>query len=123
MCRVLAVAESGYCAWRQRQPSARQSADEQLSRHIERIFHEGRKVYGSPRIHAALHQQGIRCGRKHVARFMRHARLSVDCKRRRVHTTDNQHDQPVAANVLCRDFQAQRPNEKWVADITGVWTP
>jgi putative transposase len=118
MCRVLDVAESGYYAWRQRQPSVRQHADERLSQHIHQIFLEGRGVYGSPRVHAALQQQGIGC----VARLMRQAGLSVHRKPRRVCTTDSQHDQPVAPNVLHRNFQAQRPNEKWVADITGVWT-
>ncbi len=122
MCRVLDVAQSGYYAWRQRQPSARQHADEQLSQHIRQIFLEGREVYGSPRVHAVLHQRGIPCGRKRVARLMRCGGLSVHRKPRRVCTTDSQHTQPVAANVLQRNFQAQRPNEKWVADITGVWT-
>jgi putative transposase len=100
----------------------RRQADEQLSCLISQIFTEGRRVYGSPRVYAALQQQGIRCGRKRVAHQPRHAGLSVHRKRRHVCTTDSQHTQPVAANVLQRNFQALRPDEKWVADITGVWT-
>jgi putative transposase len=122
MCRVLHVAESGYYAWRKRPPSAHQVADEQLSQQIRQIFTEGRGVYGSPRVHAGLHQRGLACGRKRVARLMRQVGLRVHRKRRHVRTTDSQHIRPVAPNVLQRNFQAQRPNEKWVADITGIWT-
>ena len=37
-------------------------------------------------------------------------------------TTDSNHRHPIAENVLARDFEASRPNEKWVTDITYVWT-
>ncbi len=53
---------------------------------------------------------------------MRCAGLRVSPKPRRVRTTDSQHRHPVAVNGLLRNFQAQRPNETWVADSTGVWT-
>lgn len=43
-------------------------------------------------------------------------------KKRKVCTTDSQHTQPVVANLLARDFTASQPNQKWVGDITGVWT-
>jgi putative transposase len=122
MCRVLRVSQSGYYAWRKRPPSARQVADDHLSHQIRQIFREGRGVYGSPRVHATLHQDGIRCGRKRVARLMRRAGLRVCGKPRHVRTTDSQHSHPIAPNVLARNFTAGRPNEKWVADITGVWT-
>ena len=122
MCRVLEVSVSGYYAWSHRSPSERRKRDRQLSQQIEQVYRTHRQVYGSPRIHAVLKTQGVKCGRKRVARLMRQAGLSVKARRHRTNTTDSCHGSPVADNVLGRDFTAQASNTKWVADITGVWT-
>jgi putative transposase len=122
MCRVLDISESGYYAWRGRPEPARQRADRQLSQQIGQIFRAGRGVYGSPRVHAGLKQAGICCSRKRVARLMRQAGPVVRPARRTARTTDSCHSDPVAPNLLNRDFHAARPNEKWVGDITGIWT-
>ena len=122
MCRVLEVSVSGYYAWRGRAPSRRSQANTVLGERIVRIYHANRQVYGSPRIHAALHAEGQPCGKKRVARLMREHGLSAKARTHRTRTTDSQHDQPVAPNLLNRDFTASAPNTKWVADITGVWT-
>jgi transposase InsO family protein len=123
LCRALGVSVSGYYAWRGRLPSARQQADEQLLAHIQTAYQEGRGLYGSPRIHAVLQQEGIRCSRKRVARLMRQAGLrSRRRPRRRVRTTDSAHQRPVAPNLLRRNFGAATPNEKWVGDIVAIWT-
>jgi transposase InsO family protein len=80
-------------------------------------------VYSSPRIHAVLQQQGIHCSRKRVARLMcQHGIHSRRRPKRRVHTTDNRHNRPVAPNLLKRDFSADAPNAKWVGDILGIRT-
>lgn len=122
-CRALGVSVSGYYAWRQRPASARRQRDDELIGHIRAIHQASRGLYGSPRIHAALQQQGIVCSRKRVARLMRQAGIrSLRAVRRRVRTTDSQHHRPVAPNVLQRDFSAQTPNHKWVGDILGIWT-
>lgn len=123
LCRVLEVSVSGYYAWRKRQPSRRQQEDERLSKLIQCVHAESRQRYGSPRIHAELQAQGIRCGRKRVARLMRQAGLRGKCKgRRRICTTESKHKLPVAENVLQQDFTAEQPNTKWVADITYIPT-
>lgn len=122
-CAVLEVAESGYYAWCKRQPSAHQQADAALVAEIQAIYAQNRGRYGSPRIHAELKKRGWHCGRKRVARLMREAHLrSVRQVKRRQLMTDSCHRYPVAANVLNRDFQAQLPNQKWVADITFIAT-
>jgi len=87
MCRVLAVSESGFYAWRKRPACRRTREDAQLSSHIRQVFRTHRERYGSPRIHVELREQGMRCSRKRVARLMREAALSAKRKQRRVVTT------------------------------------
>jgi putative transposase len=123
LCRALDVSVSGYYAWRQRTPSAHQQTDEMLSVQIQQAFGAGRCVYGSPRIHAFLRRQGIRCGRKRIIRLMRAQGLCARrVRRRKPRTTDSQHPYPIAPNLLQRDFTATAPNRKWVADITAIET-
>jgi len=119
---VLSVSESGYYAWCKREPSQRKREDESLGKLIEDAYQNNRQVYGSPRVHAELKAQGVQCGRKRVARLMRERGINAKPKRRKVKTTDSQHDNPVAPNLLKRDFTADAPNTKWVADITGIGT-
>lgn len=123
MCRVLSVSESGYYAWRKWGPSRRQVENEWLTDQIRQAFEQGRHVYGSPRVHAEMLAQGIRCGKHRVARLMRQAGLHALHKRcRHAATTDSRHSDPVAPNLRARDFTAPAPNKKWLTDITGVWT-
>ena len=122
MCQVLTVSESGYDAWCKREPSQRKREDESLAKRIEDAYHDNRQVYGSPRLHAELKEQGVHCGRKRVARLMRARGINAKPKQRKMKTTDSQHSNPVAPNVLKRDFTADAPNTKWVADITGIGT-
>jgi putative transposase len=122
MCQMLDVSVSGYYAWKQRPASARQIADEQLSIRIRQVHEATHQIYGSRRIRAELAEQGNSCGRKRVVRLMRQNSLQARRRRHRTVTTDSQHSDPVAPNLLDRDFSAPAPNAKWVTDITGVWT-
>ncbi len=122
MCQVLEVSVSGYYAWKQRSPSARQIADERLSARIGQVHEATHQIYGSRRIRAELAEQGSSCGRKRVVRLMRQHGLKARRRRHRTVTTDSQHSDPVAPNLLDRQFSAPAPNSKWVTDITGVWT-
>jgi transposase InsO family protein len=122
MCQILEVSESGYYAWLKREPSERERVDKELGDLIEDAYQKNRQVYGSPRIHAELKEQGAHCGKKRVARLMRERGINVKAKRRKMKTTDSQHDNPVAPNILARDFSADAPNTKWVSDITGIET-
>jgi putative transposase len=85
-----------------------------------RVSH--REVYGSPRIHAQLAEQGYRCSRKRIARLMRENGITASRKRRRVVTTHSRHENPVAPNLLQRDCTAQAPHRKWATDITSIPT-
>lgn len=122
MCQALDVSENGYYNWRRRGKSRRKQDDDTLTERIEDAYQRNRGKYGSPRIHADLHAQGIHCGRKRVARLMREHQLYAGKKRRKARTTNSHHRFPVAPNLLKRDFTADAPNKKWVADITFIET-
>lgn len=122
MCRVLEVSVSGYYAWSKRPPSQHSREDAQLAEQVKTAFQANRCVYGSPRVHAELHAQGIHCARKRVARLMREQGLFAKRPRHRTITTQSEPDAQVAPNLLQRDFSAQAPNSKWVADTTYIWT-
>jgi transposase InsO family protein len=89
---------------------------------IREVYEASLCTYGSPRVHAALRQAGISCGRQRVARLMRKNGLKACQKRRKRPMTTKPGPGPIAENVLDRDFVAQRPNEKWVTDITYIDT-
>jgi putative transposase len=120
LCRNLEVSKAGYYAWRERKRSARDRADDELSQQIVAIHRDSKARYGSPNVHAALRKQGVRVGRKRVARLMHSHELrgKKARRRRRVITTDSAHNYPVAPNVLNRQFEQSAPNRAWAADIT-----
>jgi len=122
LCRVLGVSPSGYWAWRKRDPSVRARTDVQLTRRIATIHQASRGTYGVPRVHAELAAEGVRCGRKRVARLMRTVGL-VGCHRRRTTiTTRREPTEPAAPDLVSRAFGAPSPDRLWVADITSVPT-
>jgi putative transposase len=122
LCRTLGVSPSGYYAWRQRPPSTRAEANQRLVTHMRLIHHEVHETYGSPRMHTELVARGLSCNVKRVARLMRLHHLRARHKRRYRVTTKASPKLPVAPNHLAQHFQASAPNEKWVSDITYIWT-
>ena len=122
MCRLLGVSPSGYYAWCQRGQSRRAQEDAALTAEIRRCHEASNGIYGAPKIHAQLAAQGIRVGRKRVARLMREAGLRGVCRRRWVRTTIRGQSHRPAPDLVERDFTASGPDELWVADITYVPT-
>jgi putative transposase len=122
MCRVLGVAPSGYYAWLQCPTSKRAQHDDVLQPHVRAAFQASRQRYGSPRVHAELHAQGHRVGRKRIARLMREAGLRARARRRFRHTTLSKHREPIAPNVVARKFEVTGPNQVWVSDLTYLPT-
>ena len=118
MCRVLGVSPGGYYARRTRPPSARARADAELGARIAEIHRRSRATYGAPRIHVELREQGLRVGRKRVARLMRGAGLKGVSRRRWVTTTVRDHDAQPAPDLVERNFSASGPNRLWVTDIS-----
>jgi len=122
MCKVLAVSPSGYYAWRQRPPSAREMANRGLYKKIETVYNENHGVYGSPRIYHELKDQGVACSENRIARLMRLRGLQAKQSKRFKTTTKRNKAHAAAPNLLKRDFTADRPDQKWLADITYIAT-
>lgn len=122
MCAILNVSVSGYYAWKRRGLSRRRREDRVYLSRIRTHFAASRETYGSPRIHAELQASGQRISRHRTARLMRENGLCAKRKRRFRRTTDSHHIFPVAPNLLEQDFTCQRPNQRWGADISYVWT-
>jgi len=113
---------SGYYAWLKRAPSKRAREDAILSDRIRDIHLRSRNTYGAPRVHEELRDEGVRVGRKRVARLMRAAGLQGVSRRKRVRTTVRKPGEPPAPDLVERDFTADRPDQLWVADITYIRT-
>lgn len=122
MCEVLRVSRSGYYAWRRRPRSQRDETNAALTETIRDLHEESRRIYGSPRIYAALRRRGIACGRHRVARLMREEGIRSKTKRRFRYIATKREETPAAPNRLERCFTAARPNRVWVSDITIVKT-
>jgi len=122
MCKVLEVSRSGYYAWRGRPPSKREMANRRLFKKIAHVYNESGGTYGSPRIYRTLKRQGIACSENRVARLMRLRGLRAKQERTFKATTRRNKAHPVAPNRLKRDFEADRPNRKWLSDITYIPT-
>lgn len=122
MCDVLGVSTSGYYAWLDRGPSARDRRDAQLSDMIRDIHTASYGTYGSPRILRMLKRRGERVGKKRVARLMREMGLEGVSPRSVPVTTTSGDSEAAASDLVDRDFEADAPDELWVADITYVPT-
>jgi transposase InsO family protein len=120
-CAWLGVSRSGFYAWRERPPSARAQEDERLRVLVREAYERSRETYGSPRVHAELRAQGKHVSRKRVVRLMQAEGLVARVRRRYKCTTMSDHDQPVAANLLNRRFEADAPNQRWVGDTTELY--
>jgi transposase InsO family protein len=118
MCRCLQVTRSGFYAWCRRPECQRARDDRRLKVKIRASFEENRGRYGSPRIHGDLLDQQERVSRKRVVRLMQEEGLVARARKRFKITTMSDHDQPVADNLLKRDFTATAPNQRWVGDTT-----
>jgi transposase InsO family protein len=120
LCPWLGVTASGFYAWRRRPESKRSQEDRRLKVLIRTSFKEGRGYYGSPRVHDDLTEWKERVSRKRVIRLMQEEGLKARVRKRYKVTTDSNHDQPIAANLLQQEFTAERPNQRWVGDTTEL---
>ena len=124
MSRVLQVSRSGYYVWRRRQdnPSSRQQRRTGLDEAVKKAFDARKGRSGSPRLVRDLADAGHQHNRKTIAESMRRQGLRAKAAKKFKATTNSRHNLPVAPNLLQQDFTASGPNQKYVGDITYLWT-
>jgi transposase InsO family protein len=122
LCALFGVSPSGYYAWKNHTPCRREKEDTILSVHMRAIFTENRESYGRIRMLHEMRDHGFDIGSYRVSRLMKANNLIVKRKKKFRVTTDSSHNRPVAKNILKQDFSAKRPDQKWVGDISYIWT-
>ena len=126
MCKVLKVSTSGFYAWIRKKESKRERENQVLLKAIIAIHQKSNRVYGSPKILKALKRtetyKNVALNHKRVERLMKENDLRSKTVKKYKATTNSHHNLPVAENLLNRNFQAERPNEKLVSDIAYVST-
>jgi len=122
MCKLLDVSRSSYYSWLCATPSKLSLENIMLSSQIKEIFIQGRGNYGSRRIRKILLKKKIIISRRRVIKLMKANNLVCKTAKKFKVTTDSKHKLPIAPNVLQRDFNATKPNKKYVGDITYIWT-
>jgi len=118
LCRCLCVTRSGFYAWAKRGLSARAPRDLVLRTKLRAFHAASDDRYGRPRLWKDLTEDGEAVSEKRVRRLMREEGLQGKVPKRFKQTTDSDHDDPIAANLLDRDFTAAAPNQRWAGDTT-----
>lgn len=125
MCRVLEVSPAGYYASLKRPPSWHALIDELLMAHVRIAHHDSDDTYGAPRVQRELQAEGLPVSIKRVARLMREDGLVARPRTSRpISTTNSNHNEPIAPNLLARQFDVNSVavNRVWVADLTYIPT-
>jgi putative transposase len=122
MCGILHVSKSGYHRWLNRKPSKRVVEEGRLEVEIKAVHKRTRETCGPERLQHELKDQGVSVGICRIRRIRK--KLGIRCKQKRKFkaTTDSRHTLPVAENLLNQQFEAVRPNEAWLSDITYIPT-
>ena len=121
MCEALDVSRSGFYAWLERPRSRRSLDDEVLGAQVRHSFVSSDRTYGARRVWHDLLALGQRCGLHRIERLMRVQALRARPRRRGL-PVDRGERSVLADNLLDRQFLADAPNQKWVADFTYLWT-
>jgi putative transposase len=123
LCEALGVSRSGFHAWLTRSPSRRAREDEEIGAKVRASFIASSRTYGARRVWRDVLAEGVSCGLHRIERLMRAQALRARPRRRGLPKDEGERlAATVAPNVLDRQFVAERPNQKWIADFTYVWT-
>lgn len=122
MCYILCVSRSSYYQWQAPSKGNREKENEELTELIKIIFIESRGLYGTRRIKRRLAQLERFVGRRRISKLMKAAQLYCRTKRKFKVTTNSKHNNPISPNLLKRQFNASRPDQYWVGDITYIPT-
>ncbi len=121
MCGTLGVSRGGFYAWLDRPRSQRDMDDEVIGKHIKQSFVDSDRTYGARRVWRDVLAVGMDCGLHRIERLMQGLALRARPRRRGLPKDEGARSE-IADNVLDRQFKADAPNQKWVADFTYIWS-
>ena len=122
MCAALNVSRSGFHAWLTRSPSQRSRDDDAILANVRTSFVGSDRTYGARRVWHDVLAEGVSCGLHRIERIMRENAMRARPRRRRGLPKDEGVRATAAGNLLERQFAADGPNRKWIADFTYIWT-
>lgn len=122
LCKAVKLHYSVYYYHKQNKENSYKKANEELDKKIMEEFNKSRKRYGSPKITRILNKQGIKVSQKRVARRMKVLKLRSIIVKKFNHNGNKKVNDENKENLLAQDFKAEHPSEKWVGDITYIYT-
>jgi transposase InsO family protein len=122
MCKVLNVSRSGYHNYVKRRYSRRENDEIIILEKIKEIHKNSRGLYGSPRIYQELRKRGLKINKKRVVRIMQKYGIRAKTRKKFKKTTNSNHNNPIAKDLLGQNFKSRESNKIWVSDITYIRT-
>ena len=122
VCRTLGINRSRYYDRKKTPQTAKEQDDKRLCEEARKLFEENHEEYGRVRMRKALRENGYPMSEGKVRRIMKEAGLVAKKSRKYKATTNSKHQYQVAENILNREFNAEKPNQKWCGDSTYIWT-
>ena len=122
LCKAVKLHHSVYYYHKQNRENSYKKANEKLDQKIKEEYEKSKKRYGSPKITKILNKQGIKVSQKRVARRMKQLGLKSITVKKYNHNRNKKVDDTNKKNLLEQNFKAEKPSEKWVGDITYIYT-
>ena len=122
LCKAVKLHHSVYYYHKQNRENSYKKENEELDKKIKEEYEKSKKRYGSPKITKVLNKQGIKVSKKRVARRMRALGLRSIIVKKFNHSGNKKVDDKNKENLLKQNFNAKKPSEKWVGDITYIYT-
>ena len=119
--RSARCSRSGFHAWTVRAPSKRARSDEEFGARVRASFISSYRTYGARRVWHDLLAEGLSCGLHRIEWVMRVHGLRARPRRPGLPKDDGLRS-VIADNILDRQFTAEAPNQRWIADFTYIWT-
>lgn len=122
LCRCMGIHHSVYYYHKNKKTNIYKENNKELDRQIMEIYTETKRRYGSPKIKKVLENNGIMVSQKRVARRMKKLGIRSIVMKKYNYAGNKKVDDTNKPNLLEQDFKATKPKEKWVGDITYIYT-
>ena len=123
LCDQIGINYQLYRLYSRGEVGIREAQSKQIKSKILKVFDESRQTYGLDRMLPALRSEGIAVGKTRLSRLMKELDLQPRRKKRFIpRTTDSNHDNPVAPNILPLKDEIKAVNRVWQGDITYIRT-